>query len=512
MSQTDRAVPHKPSSNDGKYYLVVQVIPWAVALVTYLAAVVFTPDIPGCACFTRWHLLPWVLVLFAFAAAAYAQHRRDLQTSRGSAMPSAARMVLTVYLLVVGVCLVFMLVSLNSLDFPEAAVMPQPRATPIPTATPTPNPTNNAAQNTAGAPANQQTPGGTTANTTAANQPNQPATRTTTTTTPLPTPVAPILLRVFPQATVGSTPKVSLTVYGEHFSEKSVVRFNGVPVAKEFISDNLIAAPLEPAHLLQVGSITVDVENPPGLLSNALIVPVSKPTVSLNVFFCWHPSITREAQLLLLVIFAGALGSYLHAIMSLADFIGNRTLKASWFWWYVSRPFLGMAMALVFYAVVRGGFLAGTPADANVVNPFGVLAIGALVGMFSDKAAQKLKEIFDVVFTAKDERADKLNKNLVITAAGGSLPDATVDMDYQHSLDVSGGTAPYTWSLLTSPDWLNIDPTTGILSGLPQEDDLGDAIEVIIKVEDDSGAFGETKLTLNVRSGLSSPPVNGVTG
>src|ERR1700732_5015485 len=70
---------------------------------------------------------------------------------------------------------------------------------------------------------------------------------------------------------------------------------------------------------------------------------------------------------------------------------------------------MGMAMGLVFYAVLRGGFLAGTPADANVVNPFGVLAIGALVGMFSDKAAQKLKEIFEVVFRAQDERSGKLN-------------------------------------------------------------------------------------------------------
>ena len=31
---------------------------------------------------------------------------------------------------------------------------------------------------------------------------------------------------------------------------------------------------------------------------------------------------------------------------------GNRTLTASWFWWYVTRPFLGMALALIFYAVV----------------------------------------------------------------------------------------------------------------------------------------------------------------
>jgi hypothetical protein len=97
----------------------------------------------------------------------------------------------------------------------------------------------------------------------------------------------------------------------------------------------------------------------------------------------------------------------------LTDFIGNRTVIASWFWWYIARPFVGMSMALVFYAVLRGGFLAGTPADAKFVNPFGVVAIGALVGMFADKAAQKLAEIFDTLFRADDTRKDKLTSPVV---------------------------------------------------------------------------------------------------
>ena len=115
----------------------------------------------------------------------------------------------------------------------------------------------------------------------------------------------------------------------------------------------------------------------------------------------------------MLVLFAGALGSYVHAIRSLTDFIGNRTVVASWFWWYIARPFIGMAMAVIFYAVLRGGFLAGTPADAKVVNPLGVLTIGALVGMFADKAAQKLAEIFDTLFKADDTRKDKLTSPVV---------------------------------------------------------------------------------------------------
>jgi hypothetical protein len=102
-----------------------------------------------------------------------------------------------------------------------------------------------------------------------------------------------------------------------------------------------------------------------------------------------------------------------HALKSLSDFIGNRTLTASWFWWYITRPFLGMSMALIFYAVLRGGFLAGTPADAKIVSAFGVMTVGALVGMLSDKAAQKLAEVFDVVFKAPDARGGKLDAPVI---------------------------------------------------------------------------------------------------
>jgi hypothetical protein len=145
--------------------------------------------------------------------------------------------------------------------------------------------------------------------------------------------------------------------------------------------------------------------------------------------------------LVLLVLLAGALGSYLHAIRSLADFIGNRTAMASWFWWYIARPFVGMAMALIFYAVLRGGFLAGTPADAKVVNPFGVIAIGALVGMFADKAAQKLAEVFDTLFKAADTRKDKLISPVVDKmqpdhAAPGATPLPEITISGTHLSDI----------------------------------------------------------------------------
>src|SRR5262249_16026990 len=228
-------------------------------------------------------------------------------------------------------------------------------------------------------------------------------------------------------------------------------------------------------------------------------------------------------------------------------------------------PFLGMAMALTFYALLRGGFLAGTPGDAKVVNPFGVIAIGALVGMFADKAAQKLGEIFDTLFKSQDSPTrnltappldkiappiifsdegpkpvkligDKLGKvskvrlnaierqpdtvsekevvitlqtedlkpprevkitavnpdgetspaatlrvsDLAITPA--ALPDARISTAYSQPLAATGGRAPYKWSLAAGgPAWLQIDASSGTLSGTPSA--IGSA-DVTVTVTD----------------------------
>ena len=54
---------------------------------------------------------------------------------------------------------------------------------------------------------------------------------------------------------------------------------------------------------------------------------------------------------------------------------------------------------------------------------------------------------------------------------GGRLQDAREDEPYSQTLRASGGTPPYTWSVsLALPSWLQLDPTTGALTGTPPND------------------------------------------
>ncbi len=116
-----------------------------------------------------------------------------------------------------------------------------------------------------------------------------------------------------------------------------------------------------------------------------------------------------EATALAIVMISGALGAFVHIATSFASYAGNRTLSPSWFWWFLLRPAIGAAMALLAYFILRSGLLL----DGNLgtdVTPFGIAALSGLVGLVSKQFIDKLKNVSDSAFdTEQDEqRTDKL--------------------------------------------------------------------------------------------------------
>ena len=118
-------------------------------------------------------------------------------------------------------------------------------------------------------------------------------------------------------------------------------------------------------------------------------------------------TITNEVRLILIALFVGALGSCIHAAGSFANFVGNREFVGTWTWWYFLKPLIGAPLALLFYFLIRGGLLTAF-ASSGDISPFGVAAFAGLVGLFSDPATLKLKEVFETLFKPRDERTDKL--------------------------------------------------------------------------------------------------------
>src|SRR5579871_2467689 len=119
--------------------------------------------------------------------------------------------------------------------------------------------------------------------------------------------------------------------------------------------------------------------------------------------------LASEVRFLLVVAVSAALGSYVHAATSFASYVGNKTLSRSWLWWYALRPTIGVALALIFYFVIRGGLL--TTTSTGDISPFGATALGGLVGMFSKQATDKLRETFDNLFRTAPGKGDDARDN-----------------------------------------------------------------------------------------------------
>jgi hypothetical protein len=198
-------------------------------------------------------------------------------------------------------------------------------------------------------------------------------------------------------------------------------------------------------------------------------------------FFSSNNELNPEQMLIVLVAVAGAMGAFIHVATSFTDYIGSSKFEQSWIPWYFMRPFIGAALALAFYFLLRGGLITvntsseeiaaqynSVPAAVNIfkqdtlpgqiikstaetiegftkigvekappvspsvppVNPFGVTAISLLAGLFSRQAVDKLKEVFETLFMTKErvERANPLreennsenNNNTAGTDAGAN--------------------------------------------------------------------------------------------
>lgn len=122
---------------------------------------------------------------------------------------------------------------------------------------------------------------------------------------------------------------------------------------------------------------------------------------------------TREVLLILLAMIMGGLGTLLHVAGSFVMFVGNRELGRSWAFWYLLYPCIGMMLAVVLFFVLAAGFLTINN-GGEVINPHGVAALSALAGMFAKPATEKLREVFETIFSVRkpNQSKDKLGSTI----------------------------------------------------------------------------------------------------
>jgi len=194
----------------------------------------------------------------------------------------------------------------------------------------------------------------------------------------------------------------SVDVNGEGFQANPTVLF-GASAATDVQqkSAGLISAKT-PAHA--EGPVDVTVTNP------------DKTTGKLSMGYTYDTCLTEcRSRLFILVLLAGALGGCFHALRSFWMFVGNRNFKQSWVLMYIFLPINGAALAFIFFIVISAGSgFFSQPEGSN--SCFWIIGIAALVGMFSQEAAEKLKKIAVAFFTDVPQKADPLSEKLLVIA------------------------------------------------------------------------------------------------
>lgn len=299
---------------------------------------------------------------------------------------------------------------------------------------------------------------------------------------------------------------VGLTIVGCYFGERPKVRFNGVEkeafpagsnqlmvpfVASDFGGSPTIAVTVE----AETASKAAEGQPPVARRSDARTIRIA-PAGEVKVVWSYlrqRRDISVELRLILLVVLVGAFAACIFGLNSFVNYAGEQKLSANWMWLYFARPLLGAGIAFVFYLVIRGGFLAGTNVDAKAVNPFGFVAVAALVGMFSDAALMKLNEVFDTLFRAKDTRKEGLDA--LVIDVGDALPAGNIGAPYRYELKVKNGRAPYRWTKASAfPPGLDLSDA-GVIAGTPIA--VADT-KVTVQVTDDDGKTAKKELRLTI--------------
>jgi large repetitive protein len=242
-----------------------------------------------------------------------------------------------------------------------------------------------------------------------------------------------------------------VNVVGTGFTDSLQVFFGDVP-AKSVTrkSDNLLIV-ITPAS--QAGPVTVEIDSSDGhkamspdryvfndgSADSSKLVSTAQPQCPLSTslincatsslpFFAWACSLDSGVRLILIVVIVGSLGALIHVARSFYWYVGNRNLKSSWLLMYFFLPFNGGGLALLFFLVSRGVSSAQPAGIEPSVG--GYAALAALVGMFSQQALMKLKQIAESVFSPAEKGKDQATSSAApkitsIQPIGGPLSGGT---------------------------------------------------------------------------------------
>ena len=262
-------------------------------------------------------------------------------------------------------------------------------------------------------------------------------------------------------------------------------------------------APAQPTVLSDTAASPVDTTGNKGATSSQADSPQIATPVKAATSPSSHCHIHLNIILLLLVAAGGFLGNMIHIATSFTTYVGAGKFQQSWVLWYWVRPFTASALALALY------FAFGATDDPGNVDLDRILTVSILAGLFTDIATQKLKEVFDVLFSPKDNRPNKLTDPAIKIT---SITPDELAKEGENKIVIKGANLK-SKKLVIKIDDQPITNTTitdeeiSFTYTLP--DEARDKTELALLVTDEAGNTVFPKKMLPVTESTAPPPVEG---
>lgn len=119
-----------------------------------------------------------------------------------------------------------------------------------------------------------------------------------------------------------------------------------------------------------------------------------------------HQTVRRGVAIFIAVLAVGMIGGATNSLRAHVYHVAAGSHDIRWAPWNLARPFVGGALAVLFFFILRAGLVQANSSDSLL--PEGFIAIGAMVGLFTDHAWRKLSQVAESLFA---EPARSLRRN-----------------------------------------------------------------------------------------------------
>ena len=239
----------------------------------------------------------------------------------------------------------------------------------------------------------------------------------------------PSISQIVPQSLAAGSSDATVEIVGTHLNDATVVLWNGTALSTTLVDDTTVSSPVDSASIAAPGTAELQLMNSvTGSKSNTFTLPITARTNPLSITSTSLPN--------------GTVGTSYSA--SLAATGG--TTPYTWQWTSGTMP-AGLSL--------QGNSIVGTPSAA------GTYSLGLLVTDKSRPSQSKFIALTIIIAT----RPITVTPLSITT---GSLPAASYGVAYSQSLQATGGSGSYSWSVASGslPAGLSVS-SSGVISGTP---------------------------------------------